>query len=242
MLAKFESGYFLEVIINEKENLYEYFIYDKIRNLMDEGTTELRDISLFVPMNEIDYIITYCLPDKYHINKILNGKYNLISFNTMEQFETCVRYVTNSKLITKDEAIKRHREMWTWIAEQLESDRLEKNISFLKEEYCKKNNMLSLTNHCFCCEYSMQLTFANHCKHCPLIWGTEKDTKGYYCENGLDPTDYEIKSMDDTGLWMIASYYAHKFEFKTAAKYARKIANLPERENQECDYYFLEDK
>ncbi len=79
MLAKFENGNFLEVVINEEENEYEYFVYDEDGDEIDNGWSEYRDIEMYYPMNLIDYIIQYCdgidVEGKYEIIK--EGKWIL---------------------------------------------------------------------------------------------------------------------------------------------------------------------
>ena len=49
MLAKFENGNFLEVVINEENNEYEYFVYDEDGDEIDNGWSEYRDIEMYFP-------------------------------------------------------------------------------------------------------------------------------------------------------------------------------------------------
>ena len=85
MLAKFENGYFLEVYINEyKDGTLEYLynVYDEELNICHcSGWTEYRNIEMYCPMNEIDYILTYCNP------KLVKGKYELMSFDVMKDYK-----------------------------------------------------------------------------------------------------------------------------------------------------------
>lgn len=71
MKALFKNGYVLEVTVNEKENEYNYEVLDEFGNCVDNGYTEYRNIDMYYPMNEIDYILKYCEPegceDKYDI-------------------------------------------------------------------------------------------------------------------------------------------------------------------------------
>lgn len=80
MLAKFENGYFLEVLFNEKDNEYEYTVYDQTGEYEDDGWTEYRSIEMYYPMNEIDYILQFCEPDG------VEGKYELLECQTMEEY------------------------------------------------------------------------------------------------------------------------------------------------------------
>lgn len=70
MLAKFENGYFLEVNICDGE--YEFFVYDEDDSIVNSGYTEFRNIEMYYPMNEIDYILEYCDPGD------VEGKYEII--------------------------------------------------------------------------------------------------------------------------------------------------------------------
>lgn len=70
MLAKFENGYFLEVNVCDGE--YEFFVYDEDDSIINSGYTEYRNIAMYYPMNEIDYILEYCDPGD------VEGKYEII--------------------------------------------------------------------------------------------------------------------------------------------------------------------
>lgn len=90
MLAKFENGYFLEVITDidkadESQSIYSYHIYDEDFTYVDWGWTRYRSIEMYYPMNEIDYILKFCEPDD------VNGKYELCPFDTMEEFEAYLK-------------------------------------------------------------------------------------------------------------------------------------------------------
>ena len=80
MLARFENGYFLEVGIDEEENEYGYSVYDENGDEVDSGHTEYRDLSMYYPMNLIDYILEYCEPYD------TNGKYLLLEQESMYDY------------------------------------------------------------------------------------------------------------------------------------------------------------
>lgn len=127
--------------------------------------------------------------------------------------------------LTKEQAIKGHREMWNWIAEQYENGRTV-NVNYLKEKWCKKHNIY-LYNNCYCCEYvSKNNTSFYKCGKCPLIWGTENNVNEYYCESGINHKYY-----GNTGLWFIALQYSKNGRYKEAAEICRKIANLEVKED-----------
>lgn len=109
--------------------------------------------------------------------------------------------------MTKQEAIKGHRKMWSWIVEQLEKSSKPMNISNLKRQWCT-NNALKLYNDCFACEYIKQEYGGNNCMYCPIDWGEKKSC--------LDL--YGIVLRNDMGLL-------------TQIEAAEVIANMPTKEN-----------
>ncbi len=106
--------------------------------------------------------------------------------------------------LTREQAIEEHRKMWRWIAEET----LKRKKKVWKENYFKehpeyKELPISL---CWCCEYADV-----KCLKCPLVW----------------PNGGCTEKKEKIGLfykWVIETNY------KKAAKYARKIAELGEKE------------
>ena len=80
MLARFENGYFLEVLLDREDMTYDYEVYDKDRMSVNSGWTEYRSMELHYPMNEIDYICEYCNPS------FVKGKYEILPHDTMEDY------------------------------------------------------------------------------------------------------------------------------------------------------------
>lgn len=118
--------------------------------------------------------------------------------------------------LTREEAIQKHRELWNWIAD--ETERRQDCVS--KKEYFENigvgRNEVPL-NNCYCCEYAHNQTNtfgATKCESCP-IWSFDKPCESTFESDNL-PYD----------LWRCA-YESGAWE--KAAKYARIIANLPER-------------
>ena len=93
MLAKFENGYFLEVICDEEENEYQYVVYDFEGDEEDSGYTELRDMSMYYPMGLIDYILEYCEPEE------VKGDYKILDQKTMEEYLDWLTEDPNGKWI-----------------------------------------------------------------------------------------------------------------------------------------------
>lgn len=109
--------------------------------------------------------------------------------------------------LTKEEAIRKHRELWNWIAD--ETERRQDFVS--KEEYYYEHPEVTRPLMlCFCCQYVGERSdhIVSDCLAlCPIKW------KGEHCE--CSGSEYhEWCSAED---WL------------EAAKYARIIANLPER-------------
>ena len=101
--------------------------------------------------------------------------------------------------LTREEALKLHREMWSAMREALGDTPTQRNREFFKTAWCESHFPdNSITHHCFLCEYAR---FANGhesmyyssptgvcCKACPIDW--EYDDDFYFddaaCENGGD--------------------------------------------------------
>ena len=110
--------------------------------------------------------------------------------------------------MTKDEAVKYHRAMWNWIADEVERCKQTSHISILKRIWCKEHEMNPIAS-CFACEYDAQ--FHGHpCSHC--LFNRKETVPWASCCEG-----YYGKIL-----------YAETW--RERAKLARKIANLPVRE------------
>lgn len=99
MLAKFENGWYLEVVINEKENEYKFATYENNRDWFADDYTEYRSIDMYYPMNEIDYILEFCKPP------FLEGKYKILEEKTMEEYLD--KYEYNFDLDSEEELIQK---------------------------------------------------------------------------------------------------------------------------------------
>lgn len=110
-------------------------------------------------------------------------------------------------VLTKKEAVQKHRAMWNWIADYIEKKKEEQCIPELKFMYLEEQDETPSFS-CYCCEYNEQLD--NDCEFCPVIWGLNS---GCYGEKSL----YRQ--------CMCATTWSKQ------AAIARQIANLPERED-----------
>ena len=122
--------------------------------------------------------------------------------------------------VTKAKAVREHRKMWNWIAD--ETEKLERIV--LEDDYFEEYR-IQYSNQplcqCYCCEYTCKED--RNCQYCPIVWvGIEQS----YCVC-LNP-DSQYKKLDGCCDW------------QEAAELARQIANLPERPDMEFD--ILEEK
>lgn len=127
--------------------------------------------------------------------------------------------------LTRKETVKKHRDMWNWIADQLESGARE-SVDSLKEQYMENSGEENIEHDCFLCHYARKITdrsiLSGMCDACPVLWGTEEKTNFAYCENGM-----KDEEGCNTGLWFMCKEKTLSGKYKIAAKIARKIANLP---------------
>lgn len=107
-------------------------------------------------------------------------------------------------ILTREQAILEHRIMWNEMAAQIEKTRKRVHILSWKKEYMKSKKY-HCQNNCFLCEYSNALN-PNTCNYCPL-----DINNNLLCLDGL----YDA--------------CVHAITWEEQAKFARKIANLPER-------------
>lgn len=120
--------------------------------------------------------------------------------------------------LTKKQAIKEHRKMWLWIAEQTEKKkRVVRKYEYLDLYYPNAD----IEGYCFCCEYAYQQREVM-CKKCPIDWDSECDK--YMC---FDKTNFE-----DDNLYALWTEAGDTGNWKEAAKLARQIAELPESEEE----------
>ena len=111
--------------------------------------------------------------------------------------------------LTKQEALSWHRKMWIWIAREIARNKRVMEVVGLKEKFCK-NNGVSPSSHCFCCEYVYCKYEYLWCTNCLLIWDGNNHGS---CIEG-EYSDIKLCS-----------------NWKKQAKLAYKIAMLPERED-----------
>lgn len=119
--------------------------------------------------------------------------------------------------LSKEQTIFEHRKMWNWIADQTE--KLNKIVK--KKDYCAIDpDVRNLVNTCWLCDYTTW-----DCSRCPIKWDDNPVEERYAPSRCCDEDSPYSK-------WINA---LKKDDVKSAAKYARIIANLPENcHNEEC--------
>lgn len=121
------------------------------------------------------------------------------------------------KQLTREQTIAEHRKMWNWIAEEClrRKEKVEKTDYFIHSGYSFSHFP---NNFCWCCEYYVQnrnpkknIKISNCIRLCPI------EFEGGYC----------------TSLESSYTGYIDTEDYMEAEKYARTIANLPERPTEE---------
>ena len=133
--------------------------------------------------------------------------------------------------LTKSQAIKEHRNMWNWIADQYDKDR-NSRVSVLKEEYIKERlgGEQHIACNCFACDYAFNTMMTvrigrfkyeeERCRYCPFTWVSKEEDEHSIklrccpCENDGSPY-LRVK---------------RAINLKQKSRSAKEIANLPERE------------
>ena len=134
--------------------------------------------------------------------------------------ERNLKAVEKKAILTRQEAIEKHRIMWNRIAEILELEPKETDeIEFLKPFVIRElwgYNISYPNMGCFCCEYVSGME--EGCSHCPLEWGT------------VSCVSSESELYSESALYSRIASELHDNNFESAAEIAREIANLPERQ------------
>lgn len=117
--------------------------------------------------------------------------------------------------LTKEEAVKRHRMMWNWIAYET----LRRKEFVTKQEAVEHFgwNESKMRSGCWCCTYAYEDKDWG-CNKCPIQW---PEGRCYGLPNGI------------FGLYDIWRAIKWTPNYKEAADLAYRIANLPEREDVE---------
>ena len=138
--------------------------------------------------------------------------------------------------LTREEAIRRHRLMWNWIAD--EAEKMHKPVTKMDafDHFGWDQNILS---KCCCCEYTHEEVFRRRelfgkkkmCEFCPLDWSQGKeDAVKASCINYFDESMFSHMGLYEA--WCLSSGFDNgKFYFdqERFISLAKTIANLPEK-------------
>lgn len=118
-------------------------------------------------------------------------------------------------MMSKKEAVAAHRKMWNWIADET----LKRKCCVHKSEYFHFSGYKGVIpfSNCFCCQYIREHKKSSIvlCAECPIVFYPLAKTIAN-CTNSNSPFKLWVDSFN-VGDWNLA------------AKYAREIAELPER-------------
>lgn len=86
--------------------------------------------------------------------------------------------------LTREQALKLHREMWSDMQKKLGDNPSEASRIYFKEEWCKEHFPdEKILAHCFLCESTIDESGEASCNRCPILWGSEKRMTTYYCSD-----------------------------------------------------------
>lgn len=110
--------------------------------------------------------------------------------------------------LTREQAIIEHRKMWNWIADET----LKRERKVDKEDYFREHREYSQIpiHFCWCCEYCEYIEM-RFCNECIIDWGFERCTNTHSSYRNWRQCD--------------------NYDYIEAAKYAKQIAELPERQD-----------
>ena len=134
--------------------------------------------------------------------------------------------------LTKEEAIRRHRLMWNWIAEEAEKGKLVTKKDAFKHFGWNATDTFAM---CWCCEWAhieqrrneeLGIDFESRCCICPLDWSNdENEIIKTACT--ANPTYDGIVHDGLYDVWWSKTYMEE--DPTESSRLARIIANLPEK-------------
>lgn len=122
-------------------------------------------------------------------------------------------------MMTKQEAITKHRNMWNWIADQYKNGTVH-TIPVLKGIYVREHENNEILYNCYCCEYTKTKgkIAKFDCHYCPLKWPSEYR---------MVACTYSGSCRD--GLYALAVKASLKLNDRKTERLCRRIAQLPEQ-------------
>ena len=137
--------------------------------------------------------------------------------------------------ISKEEAIKNHRAMWNWIADQYEKGSNQR-VRFLKREYIvtmdpNRDVHAILYASCYCCYYAGLNNIVGagnkymfNCDQCPVVWPSYAE-EGMCCEGTSRATGIGLYKLIENCM----VFYKGFDEIRDIlVRLCRLVADLPE--------------
>ncbi len=131
-------------------------------------------------------------------------------------------------MLTMEKAIIEHRKMWNWIADEYEKGSTD-NVFDIQRRYFKEQHIPNEETPAFssyCCQYAIHETaekgvgkMSKNCNYCPI------DFKDVDCESENSIYEQLVE----------LSWYKRSKDYLAMSTLARKIANLPEKEEKEYE-------
>ena len=151
MLARFENGYYLEVLAeigedDPEESIFSYKIYDEYCDYLKGYWTAYRNLELYHPLNMIDYILQFCNP------KHLEGKYEILPYEKMDYYEMYLDYLEDGDS-DGDWCLERqgtdYDDVRYYKTEEDAKAAMEKDVDYFKKVYLFKHYYLtSMDDYC----------------------------------------------------------------------------------------------
>lgn len=145
-------------------------------------------------------------------------------------------------MLSREEAVRKHREMWNWIGSMLKSglwrsvvsddyftDRIGDIIILLKYSYLNMVNEFPIRSSCYCCMYVSSINSDSMtCDNCPVEWPMIPAYREEYLKWFGSDVDDVITSCN---MSVYRAFFNGDIEtFEKAGDVAYQIANLPEKE------------
>lgn len=132
---------------------------------------------------------------------------------------------------TDEDYLKAHRDLWTWLAEQIK-----KRQEFVpKREYFEAKGIKEIPLcGCFLCEHALRKSEADethsgtYCEFCLVDWGSRPNECAAYKDNEFGDM-FSMSPVPNTKRAKRFRVAKVNYDYKQAAEFAKRIAELPER-------------
>lgn len=88
-------------------------------------------------------------------------------------------------MLTREEALRKHREMWEAMREALGDKPSLRARNMFKIEWCMQHEKDEIFCHCYLCQYTHEHGIG--CGDCPIDWGGGDNCVGGHVDYGYSP-------------------------------------------------------